>query len=435
MLRWLLELDLVDGPVPWTVWALAAAGAIVLLIRPLRRRWVLRAVIAIAAGALAGWFLVVWADATMAFELPLPPTVKWWTTGGFALLGLSIVSLWRSRWWHKAVGILTVITSVLSMFLGINQAFGLDRTLGEILGVNTLASAGSFAPPLTTPAPTTPLFETWRAPEGMRQSGETRVLSGDARIPSTAGFAPRDASIYLPPAALVKDPPALPVMVLMMGLPGSPNPRAVASVLNRFAAEHQGLAPIVIVADQLGSQTQNPGCVDSKAYGGVETYVNRDIPNWIRTHLRVLPDPQHWTIAGYSNGGACAFIYGARHPEIWGNIANTSGEPWAGFADPASVLKPVYGGDEAAFEANKPAAILAEHPGAYTDHWAVFSAGALDKKYGPANRKAAALAESAGFRTTFHLIPNAPHSGPGLYGGLSEAFSVLYPRWGLAAPR
>ncbi|MBS1898803.1 MAG: esterase [Actinobacteria bacterium] len=433
MLRWLLELDLVDGPVPWTIWILAAAGAVALLIRPLRRRWIVRAGIGILLGALVGWFLVVWADVTKAFELPMPPDVKWWTTGGFALLGLSIVSLWRSRWWQKAIGILTIVTSVLSMFLGINLAFGLDRSLGEILGVNTLASAGGFAAPLTTPAPTTPLSETWHAPAGMRKSGETRVLSGDLKIPSTGGFVPRDASIYLPPAALVKDPPALPVMVLMMGLPGSPNPRAVAGVLNGFAAKHQGLAPIVIVADQLGSQTQNPGCVDSKAFGGVETYFNTDIPNWIRTHLRVLPDAKDWTIAGYSNGGACSFIYGARHPEIWGNIANTSGEPWAGFADPASVLKPVYGGDQAAFDANKPEAILREHPGAYADHWAVFSAGALDKKYGPANRTSADLAEAAGFRTTFHLIPNATHSGPGLYGGLAEAFSVLYPRWGLAA--
>ena len=68
-----------------------AVSAVALLIRPLRRRWIVRAGIGILLGALVGWFLVVWADVTKAFELPMPPDVKWWTTGGFALLGLSIV--------------------------------------------------------------------------------------------------------------------------------------------------------------------------------------------------------------------------------------------------------------------------------------------------------------------------------------------------------
>jgi poly(3-hydroxybutyrate) depolymerase len=434
MLSWLLDLDLVNGPVPWIVWGLAAAGVIALLIRPPRRRWIVRALIGLVAGALIGWLAVVWADATDAFGVPMPGTVKWWTTAGFAAIGLSVVSLWASRWWHKAIAILTVITSLLSAFLGINQAFGLDRSLGDILGINTLGSFDHFAPPLTTPVVATkPLYQTWSAPADMPAHGRFGALNGSHAITSSAGFTPRSATIYMPPAALVKDPPPLPVVVFMMGLPGWPSPHPIVDVLNEFAAKHDGLAPIVIIADQLGSQTQNPGCVDSSKYGGVETYFNKDIPDYIRTHLRVLQDPKYWTIAGYSNGGACAFMWGARHPDIWGNIATASGEPWAGFGDQRSVLGPVYKGDMAAFDANKPAVILKEHPGEYAGHVAIFAAGALDHKYGPANRASSALAEAAGFQTTFYLVPNATHTGPGLRGGLEKAFSVLFPRWGLAA--
>lgn len=434
MLRWLLDLNLVDGPAPLIIWGLAASGVVALLIRPLRRRWLVRLLIGVAAGALVGWFLVVWADASNAFGVPMPDTVKWWTTGGFAAIGLCVVSLWSSHWWRKAVAILTVITSVLSIFLGINQAFGLDRSLGDLLGINTLGSIDNFAPPLTTPVDETkPLYETWTPPSDMPAQGRYGALNGSHAITSSAGFKPRSATIYLPPAALVTDPPPLPVVVFMMGLPGWPSPHPMVDVLNEFAAKHDGLAPIVVIADQLGSQSQNPGCVDSAAYGGVETYFNKDIPDYIRTHLRVLQDSKYWTIAGYSNGGACAFMWGARHPDIWGNIATASGEPWAGSSDPASVLKPVYKGDVAAFDANKPSAILTEHPGEYAGHYAIFAAGALDKKYGPLNRTSAALAEAAGFHTTFYLVPNATHTGPGLRGGLAKAFSVLYPRWGLAA--
>ncbi|KJL25403.1 putative esterase [Microbacterium azadirachtae] len=432
MPRWLLELNLVDGPVPWVVWGIAAAGVIALLIRPLRRRWAVRALIALVIGGVLGWAIVAVSDATNAFELPLPSAVKWWTIGGFAAIGLAIVSLWDSRWWRKVVAILTIIGAVLSMGIGINQAFGLDRTLGDILGVNTLGALDHFAPPLKPGEdPPASLAAVWKAPADMPARGRYGALSGDNAPRSTAGFTPRNATIYLPPAALVKDPPALPVVVFMMGLPGYPNPHPMVDVMNEFAAKHDGLAPIVIIADQLGAQNQNPGCIDSAAYGGVETYFNTDIPNWIRGHLRVLQDPKYWTISGYSNGGACAFIYGARHPDIWGNIATASGEPWAGFGDPKSVEK-VFRGDKAAFDANKPQAILAEHPGAYDGHYAIFAAGALDKKYGPANRASADLAEAAGFTTTFYLVPNATHTGPGLRGGLEKAFDVLYPRLGLA---
>ncbi|MBS1673236.1 MAG: esterase [Actinobacteria bacterium] len=432
MPRWLLELDLVDGPVPWIIWGIAAAGVVILFLRRPKPRRVVRTFIAVVVGALVGWFLVVWVDAADLFGVPMPDSVKWWTTGGFAAIGLAIVTLWDSRWWQKAVAIITVIAATLSMGLGINQAFALDRTLGDILGINTLDGIGSLAPPLKNQAdPAQPLVDRWTPPADMPKTGRFGALKGALALRSSAGFHPRTGTLYLPPAALVKDPPALPVFVFMMGLPGYPNPHPIVDVLDKFAAKHDGLAPIVLIADQLGAENQNPGCVDSAAYGGVETYFNKDIPEWIRTHARVLQDPKYWTIGGYSNGGACAFIYGARHPDLWGNIATASGEPWAGFGDPKSVQK-VYGGDQEAFDANKPEAILAEHPGAYAGHVAVFAAGELDHKYGPANRVSADIAEAAGFDTTYYLVPGATHTGPGLVGGLEKAFEVLYPHWGLA---
>lgn len=434
MLDWLLNADILAGPVPWTVWGVTALFVLILLMRRYTPRRLLRAVLAIAIGGALGLALSWMLDAVDAFGTPLPAGVKWWAAGGFAAVALGIVSLWDSKALRKMTAVLTIVLSLISTTLGINAAFGLDRNLGDLLEISTLAPVGALPKPLLTPTPSAgprSLYATWKAPADMPRQGEVRQLTGAQRIPSTAGFIPRDASIYLPPAALVKDPPALPVMVQMMGLPGSPTPTAIKTAVDAYAAQHDGLGPIVIVADQLGSSRQNPGCADSKAFGGVNTYFNVDIPNWIRTHLRVLPGPANWTISGYSNGGACSFLYGAQHPEIWGSLLDISGEEWPGMESPKPVLSLVFRGDRAAFDANKPASVLAAHPGAYAGRTAVFTAGGSDHLYAPHAQHAAELAKAAGFTTTYYAVPGAGHVGPALSGGLDEGLRVLAPIWGL----
>lgn len=432
MLAWLLRLDIIDGPAPWGLWGVTAVLVIALLVRRYTARRMLRAALAVVVGGLLGLALSWMLDATDAFGTPLPEPVKWWAAAGFAAVGLGIVSLWDSKALRKVVAGITIIASLLSAAIGINAAFGLDHNLGDLLEISTLAPVGRLPGPVHTAASEEPLYLSWHAPVGMPAHGEVRQLSGTSRIPSTAGFAPRDAAIYLPPAALVADPPALPVMVQMMGLPGSPTPTAIKTAVDAFAARHDGLGPIVIVADQLGSSRQNPGCADSKAYGGVNTYFNIDIPTWIRSHLRVGTKPNGWTISGYSNGGACAFLYGAQHPQVWGSLASQSGEEWPGWEKPGPVLSRVFGGSTAAFDANKPENVLAAHPGAYQGRVAIFTAGAADRVYGPPARHAADLARAAGFTTTFFSVPGAGHVGPALSGGLDETLRVLAPVWGLA---
>ena len=60
-------------------------------------------------------------------------------------------------------------------------------------------------------------------------------------------------------------------MILMMGHPGAPDPTVISNVLDGFAAQHDGLAPIVIVADLLGAAVNDTACADSAAYGKART--------------------------------------------------------------------------------------------------------------------------------------------------------------------
>ena len=298
-------------------------------------------------------------------------------------------------------------------------------------GTTAQGTTVRIAAPLPGPDPTAPLSNTWRAPATMPKHGAVVPLTGALEIPSTAGFAPRTASLYLPPAALTQNPPSLPLIVFMMGQPGSPDPGPISEAMDRLAAEHHGLAPIVIVADQLGAPDNNPACVDSAAFGGVEQYFTTDIPNWARTHLRLVKDPSDWTIAGFSNGGGCALAWGLAHPDVWGNVVSLSGESYQGTEFPDEVLHQVFGGDDAAYEAAKPATTAAQNAGRFAGHAAVFTAGDQDPVFTEQTKLSAQIAHDAGFETSWFAIPGADHTGA-LVPGLLRAFPVLYPRLGLA---
>ncbi|WP_454167292.1 alpha/beta hydrolase [Microbacterium lacticum] len=218
------------------------------------------------------------------------------------------------------------------------------------------------------------------------------------------------------------------------GHPGAPDPTVISNVLDGFAAQHDGLAPIVIVADQLGAAVNDTACADSAAYGKARTYITVDVVDWAKKNLHIIDDPAYWTIAGYSNGGGCAATFGAQSPQLWKNILSVSGEPFGGSEQVANVTKTIYGGSAAAFEASKPVNIMAAAaPGTYAGMTAIFTAGAQDPAYISAADTVAAQARAVGMTVVRYDVPGAGHVGDALTGGLAEGFTVLYPVLGLSA--
>ncbi len=236
----LWQLPVISGPVPWIVYAIAIALVVVLLARKPTLRWVLTAVIGIAAGAILGLGIYLIANALNAFGNPLPLEVGLWAGAAFAGVGLAIVSLWRSPVWRKIVAAFAIIWFLITAMIGINAFYGLNPTLGSIFGISA-SNPIDIPTPAPTPAPTEttagPLYETWTPPADMPTVGQ----QGTQAIPGTvSGFNARDAGIYLPPAALVAEAPALPLVILMMGYPGNPDQSYIAAILDEFAAEQQG---------------------------------------------------------------------------------------------------------------------------------------------------------------------------------------------------
>ena len=95
--------------------------------------------------------------------------------------------------------------------------------------------------------------------------------------------------------------------------------------LDALAAKHQGIAPIVVVPDQLGAYNANPMCVNSKL-GNVATYVTDDVRDWIIQNLPVSTNRRSWTAAGFSEGGTCAVQFATEYPAIFGSAIAVSPE-------------------------------------------------------------------------------------------------------------
>lgn len=432
MTRFWLSLELIDSPLLTVCLVIAGLGVVGVLIWP-PRRIVRTVVIAVAAG-LAMYVVARVLQHFNVFEGPLPGAAAWWAAGGVAAAAVGVVGIFRGPWARRVIGSVTVLAALLAAALGVNASYGVTHNAAAILGVQALDPASlPQQDDVTVDDPAT-LYQRWQPPAGMPTQGTVSALVGSTRIP-TGQFAARDASLYLPPAALVANPPALPLVVFMMGQPGSPDPTALAKALDAFAAKNRGLAPIAIVVDQLSAPDKDPVCVDSAMYGAVSTYINQLVPQWAAQKLNVVSDHRYWTIGGFSNGGACAALYGAQYPATWGQMLDVSGNEFPGSEHVDQTVKDVFGGNATAFAAIKPAAVMAAAPaGTYDGHAAVFTWGGQDTTYGPGQQSNAAAAQAAGFTTLTHVVDGAGHTGEALDGGLAFGVAALGPILGLAPP-
>ncbi len=429
----ILNFNLLNGPLPDLIYSLAILDVFVLLIRPLSRRWLVRLGISVTVGAVAAVLILIITSAVNTFGVALSDTTSAWAIATFAAVGLAIATLIISAPWRKAVAVIAIECFVLAGTVGINADFGLNKTIADFVGTST-AKAVALPKLKVALAPAMPLdggalWANWKPPKNMPTAGTiTQVV-----IPNTlSGFKSRPAGLYLPPAALVADPPSLPLMIMMMGQPGNPDPSFAGAILNQYAARHDGLAPIVLAVDQLGNPSTDPLCLDTTRHGNAQTFVTQDAVNWARTHLHVLQDAAHWVVAGYSNGGECALSFGAKFPQLWSNVLDISGEESPGSDRRAQTLATAFNGNSAAYAAASPIAILAATR--YSNMLGIFTVGSNDRIYRPQALRVSAAAKAAGWATTYFEVPNGGHVLGALNGGLYEGFNVLYPKLGLSNP-
>ncbi|MBC7723488.1 MAG: hypothetical protein H7146_01900 [Burkholderiaceae bacterium] len=414
----LLDASVIGGPVPLGVYTIAGALVVTLLVRRYRPRYAAFFAAASGVGAAFGWALS-WlvSDVWDLFGISFSMVTRGWIVAFFAGAGVVIAALSLTRR-RRVAAILAIPAFLLAAATGINADFAQYPTVRTVLGIPLYGALDA------TPA----------ASSDATVAMPTAGTVGEVTIPATvSGFAARSAIVYLPPAALVPNPVALPVIEMMSGQPGSPQDAfqagQLAVTLDAYAKAHNGLAPIVVVPDQLGTPDNNPMCVDSPL-GNSATYLTVDVPNWIRSTFHVDSSPTGWVIAGFSQGGTCSIQLGAAHPEIWGTVLDVSGELQPQLATAAQTIASGFGGSKAAYAAAAPSAILAAHT-PYSDFEVIVGVGGDDARFGPFSRQIEAAAKKAGATTASIVSPGTSHDWHTVQYVFTQALPLLADRSGL----
>jgi len=440
--------SIVSGWVPIAVDAAAIALLVAVLcavlIRRGRVRPLLTTLLGAAGGAAIGLFLCwLLSDHLDLFEVSLSPVSRAWVASAFGGAGIAVAALFRRGRWHRIVASVAIPVVLLAGAIGVNADFGQYTTIGSLAGgaaamrlpASALALQEPGAPGLTATTQKHVSAQLWRQPA--RSGLPSHGIVGTVRIPGTTShFAARDAYVYLPPAALVEHPVALPVLILLSGQPGGPPNVILAGkvpeIMNAFAAAHHGLAPIVVVPDQLGAPQLNPMCLDSPL-GNVKTYLTVDVTDWIRTHLTVQTAPSAWAIGGYSEGGTCSIQFGSADPQQFGNILDISGQLAPKNGSLAQTIQLGFGGDASAYRAALPEHVLTANA-PYRDTTAVFVTGQLDAKYSAFSLQMSAAASAAGMHATRLVSPGTAHDWHTVQWALVHAAGPIYVHLGLERP-
>ncbi|MFC4948962.1 alpha/beta hydrolase [Pseudonocardia sp. GCM10023141] len=305
------------------------------------------------------------------------------------------------RAWARTLAVLVgVVLLLASAAQAVNAYYGYYPTLSEALGgpspgEASLARAEAGAADGTIPA-----------------AGQ--VVPVD--LPGTvSGFAARQARVYLPPAWSVKPRPTLPVVMLLHGTPGDPanwtDGGAAQTTADAWAAQHHGVAPVLVMPDINGSLTADTECVDSPV-GNAETYLTVDVPAAVQKVFgTAAPGPQ-WAIAGLSEGGTCAIMLALRHPALFSAFGDFGGlvGPRVGESnsDTADTITQLFGGSQQAFEAHEPAALLRSTRFPSLGGW--FQVGTDDAEPLAGTRELVPLAKAAGISSCLVEMPGQGHT-------------------------
>ncbi|GLY49579.1 alpha/beta hydrolase-fold protein [Lentzea sp. NBRC 102530] len=415
-----LDLSLIHGPVPKAATVAAVLALTYLAIQKNRTWWarVVPIVVLTCALFVTGLTLVVdhlWKP----WPEPLPIVLMVWLGAALVALALAVARLRPSRWYGRVLSVVAAIVVLASAVTATNAYYGQYPTGRAVLQVfhNPSVDLPDTAPPsdvLEVPEGKT-LADVWTA-TGLPDKGTM------SEVPIPGAFKARPAWIYLPPAYAATPRPRLPVIVLLSGQPGTPrdwyDAGGIVENMDAFARAHNGLAPIVVMADQIGATTANPLCLDSKL-GQTETYLARDVPNWIKERLTVDERREAWTIAGFSHGGTCSVQLAVRAPDVYGNFINLSGQREPTLGTREETVKVAFGGDAAAFARVNPLDILAREKFPRTA--GVIVAGKDDALYRPADAEVFEACRKAGMDVQWKELPGGHDWNvwrPGLYSSL-----------------
>ncbi|WEV76339.1 alpha/beta hydrolase-fold protein [Bifidobacterium sp. ESL0800] len=438
MMDWFFNIQLTKGWLPTSMLIATIVGIALLVILKSKDGWLEPLLKQLGWGVVGGLVgrVVVWllSDVFMVFGVSLGSLVETSITYGLAVVSALIAACIDSGKIRRVIAIITIVLAVVTCALKVDGIYGEYTTIGSVFGHNQFSKLdpGTVG---KTDGKADNTVEKWKklGKEGKLPTMPKKGAVHSVDIPATLShFKARTANVYLPPAALTKNPPKLPVMIVMAGQPGTPDRFFSAGVLgaklDAYAAKHYGLAPIAVSPDQNGSLTHNSLCADTPK-GNAETYLTRDVTRWIKSNLPVEQSPSKWLIGGFSQGGTCATQLGPAHPDLYGHIYSAGGEiePTAG--SHKSTVKKYFAGNEKAFDKHVPINIIERHsPSKQT--W-FSAAGQVDSKSQKNQKAISKAAMKAGMAVTTVVVKGTGHDWHTVNAGMSAQIDLFGSETGL----
>jgi len=330
----------------------------------------------------------------------------------------------KAHWLLRCFSVIALVFCVLAAFTVVNQTYDYYPTLARLLGKD----AANFAnlPELQT------IRTEARRTDKLPSYGETISVT----IPGTISkFATGQAFVYLPPSWFKSPEPQLPVIELIAGIPGQPSDWTRAGYADTtstaFAEAHHGVSPILVIPDSNGNAPDTE-CSNS-ALGNAETYMIKDVPNFMQANFNAAIGKHSLAVAGLSDGGTCASMLALRNPQIFQTFGDYSGyvSPTYLNDNAQQTITTLYGGSRANYEAHNPVALLTGKK--YPDLAGWFTAGQSDPQPLAAARQLSALAKKAGMQVCV-TTPPGDHSFTFWAQAFTDSLPWLSWRLGLTPP-
>lgn len=347
-----MDVSLLHGWLPLVAQAVAVV-ALVVAVGQRSRSWSLRwlpvgAIVGVVAVVLIHWFI---ADQGLSGH-PAPLRLWLWillTAVAGVVLGIG----WRAgRRRQRIWSAVAVPLSLLCVALSVNSWVGYLPTVASVWERRPGATGGEID------------LLTSREMQAKKVEPIKGTVVG-IDIPSDAsGFKHRREMVYLPPAWYSRNPPlAFPVVMMIGGEFGDPRdwPGAGATkILDDFAAQHGGNAPVVVFVDHSGTFINDTECVNGKR-GNAADHLTKDVVPYLIANFGVSSNPAHWGIVGWSAGGTCALTLTLKYPNLFRAFVAIDGQSGPNAGTRAQTIQRLYDGDEKAWAAFDPATVMAEH--------------------------------------------------------------------------
>jgi enterochelin esterase-like enzyme len=159
-----------------------------------------------------------------------------------------------------------------------------------------------------------------------------------------------------------------PVIELIHGFPGQPQDWITVlgtnTMLDSLVSQHEAKPAVLVMPDTNGARGVSLQCLNQAGGPQDDTFLSRDVPDFISARLRVQQPGTGWGIAGYSEGGFCAANLALQHGRVYSFAGVLSGyfRPSDNqLINPVREVSP-FGGNRRAAALNTPLDLLRSLP-------------------------------------------------------------------------